>query len=99
MVRREQLGRDARRVRGKHVQLRVPVEEAVLERAGLRGQVLEQGLLAHAGVSEMAQGVPLNVVHQDAAGVETRGVRRCQMLVAPNVWRHMMHPTEHGGDG
>ena len=49
--------------RGEHVQLRVPIGEAVLEGAGLRGQALGQGPLADMSVSEMAQGVPLNVVH------------------------------------
>ena len=73
-------------VGGEHVLLCVPIGQAVrLESAGLRGQAPGQGLLADVGVTEMAQGVPLNAVHQDATGVEIRGVGRCQMLVVPNV--------------
>ena len=53
----------ARSVGGEHVLLRVPIGEAVLESAGLRGQALGEGLLGDVGVSEMAQGVPLNAVH------------------------------------
>ena len=44
------------------VQLRVPIGQAFLESAGLRGQALGQGLLAEVSVSEMAQGVSPNVV-------------------------------------
>ena len=53
----------ARSVGGEHVLLRVPIGEAVLESAGLRGQALGQSLLADVSVSEMVQGVPLNAVH------------------------------------
>ena len=53
----------ARSVGGEHVLLHVPIGEAVLESAGLRGQALGEGLLGDVGVSEMAQGVPLNAVH------------------------------------
>ena len=53
----------ARSVGGEHVLLRVPIGEAVLESAGLRGRALGQSLLADVSVSEMVQGVPLNAVH------------------------------------
>ena len=53
----------ARSVRCEHVLLRVPIGEAVLESAGLRGRALGQSLLADVSVSEMVQGVPLNAVH------------------------------------